>query len=442
MFEQSRAAQRRLHEIIPGGAHTYARGSDQFPEAMTPVLVRGHGARVTDLDGNELVEYGMGLRAVTLGHGFEPVVDAVAKAAADGVNFSRPSVWELKAAERFLSEQAPGAEMVKFAKNGSDVTTAAIKLARAATGRDLVAICGTQPFFSTDDWFIATTQMKAGIPEPYGALTVKFSYNDLDSVEALFTEYPDRIAAVILEAATATAEPKDGFLEGLRDLTSRNGTVLIFDEMITGMRWSAQGAQSVYGVTPDLSTWGKALGNGFSVSALAGKRELMEPGGLNTDASRVFLLSTTHGAETTGLAAYLAVSETYAERDVVGEMEAQGGKLREGMEKVIADAGMSEHVVILGRPSCLVFGTKDHEGKPSQPFRTLFIQEMLRRRVLGQSLVISAAHTDSDIDLTVEAAAGAIEVYARAVEAGTTDGLLKGRPVAPAMREFAQPRRL
>jgi glutamate-1-semialdehyde 2,1-aminomutase len=442
VFEQSRAAQRRLHEIIPGGAHTYARGSDQFPEAMTPVLVRGRGARVEDLDGNELVEYGMGLRAVTLGHAFQPVVDAVARAAAEGVNYSRPSVWELNAAERFLDAQAPGADMVKFAKNGSDVTSAAVKLARAATGRDLVAICGTQPFFSTDDWFIATTQMKAGIPDPYAALTVKFSYNDLASVEALFEQHPDRIAAVILEAATATAEPKDGFLEGLRDLTRRHGTVLIFDEMITGMRWHAQGAQRVYGVTPDLSTWGKAIGNGFSVSVLAGKRELMEPGGLNTDASRPFLLSTTHGAETTGLAAYLAVSETYEKRDVVAEMETQGSKLREGMEKVIADAGMSEHVVILGRPSCLVFGTKDHEGKPSQPFRTLFIQEMLRRRVLGQSLVISAAHTDDDIDLTVEAAAGAIKVYARAVEAGTTDGLLEGRPVAPAMREFAQPRRL
>jgi glutamate-1-semialdehyde 2,1-aminomutase len=218
--------------------------------------------------------------------------------------------------------------------------------------------------------------------------------------------------------------------------------VLIFDEMITGMRWSRHGAQSVYGVTPDLSTWGKAIGNGFSISALAGKRELMELGGLNTEASRVFLLSTTHGAETTGLAAYLAVSATYAERDVVGEMEVQGTKLRRGLEQAAQQAGVSEHVVILGRPSCLVFGTKDHNGQPSQAFRTLFIQELLRRGVLGQSLVISAAHTDADIDKTVDAAVGALEVYARAVEAGSTDGLLVGRPVAPAMREFAEPRRL
>ena len=440
-FEKSARAQARLHELIPGGAHTYSRGSDQFPEDMTPVLVRGRGARVEDLDGNWLVEYGMGLRSITLGHGYQPVVTAVCNAAAEGVNFSRPTVWELRAAEDFL-EQVPGADMVKFAKNGSDATTAAIKLARAATGRDLVAICGTQPFFSVDDWFIASTQMKAGIPGAYGALTIEFDYNDLASVHALFDAYPGQIAAVILEAATATAEPAPGFLEGLRSVTEQHGTVLIFDEMITGMRWSRQGAQSVYGVTPDLSTWGKALANGFAVSALAGKRDLMEAGGLNTDTARVFLLSTTNGAETTGLAAYLAVSATYAERDVVAEMEAQGTKLRSGLEQVAKEAGMSEHVVFPGRPSCLVFGTKDNEGHPSQPFRTLFIQELLRRGVLAQSLVISAAHTDTDIEQTILAVEGALEVYARAIDAGTTDGFLQGRPVAPALREFAAPRRL
>jgi glutamate-1-semialdehyde 2,1-aminomutase len=441
MFSKSASAQARLHELIPGGAHAYARGSDQYPEDMTPILVRGRGARVEDLDGNWFVEYGMGLRSITLGHGYEPVVSAVSNAASAGVNFSRPSVWELRAAEDFLAH-LPGADMVKFAKNGSDTTTAAIKLARAATGRDLVAICGSQPFFSVDDWFVATTHMTAGIPSAYGSLTVQFSYNNLDSVHALFDAYPGRIAAVILEAATSTAEPAPGFLEGLRSATQQHGAVLIFDEMITGMRWSRHGAQSVYGVTPDLSTWGKAIGNGFAVSALAGKRELMEAGGLNTDMSRVFLLSTTHGAEATGLAAYLAVSEAYAERDVVAEMESQGTKLRSELEQVTEEAGMSAYVSFPGRPSCLVFATKDHNGQPSQAFRTLFIQELLRRGVLGQSLVISAAHTDSDIDQTIDAVAGALQVYARAIEACSTDGLLVGRPVAPSLREFAAPRRL
>jgi glutamate-1-semialdehyde 2,1-aminomutase len=247
---------------------------------------------------------------------------------------------------------------------------------------------------------------------------------------------------VILEQATATAEPAPGFLEGLRALADSDGFALVFDEMITGLRWAAGGAQAVYGVTPDLSTWGKALGNGFSVSALAGRRDLMEIGGLNTDAPRPFLLSTTHGGETTGLAAYLAVAEAYDARDVVGEMEAQGLALRAGLEQAAAEAGLADHVTIMGRPSCLVFGTRDHEGNPSQAFRTLFLQELLDRGVLGQSLVISAAHTDDDVALTVEAARGALAVYARAVEAGTTDGLLRGRAVAPSMREHAAPRRL
>jgi glutamate-1-semialdehyde 2,1-aminomutase len=440
-FTRSDAAQARLHELVPGGAHTYARGSDQYPEHMAPVIERGEGARVLDVDGNWFVEYGMGLRAVTLGYGYRPVVDAVVEAAGGGVNFSRPSVWELRAAERFL-EMVPRAEMVKFAKNGSDVTTAAIKLARAHTVRDMVAVCGTQPFFSTDDWFVGTTQMKAGIPDQVREMTASFRYNDLDSVRELLDRHPGRIAALILEQATATAEPAPGFLEGLRELADRDGFVLVFDEMITGLRWSAGGAQAVYGVTPDLSTWGKALGNGFSVSALAGRRELMAPGGLDTDASRPFLLSTTHGAETTGLAAYLAVADAYAERDVVGIMEAQGEKLRAGFQGAAAEHGLAEHVVVMGRPSCLVFGTKDHEGQPSQAFRTLFIQEMLRRGVLGQSLVISSAHSDEDIELTVDAARGAMGVYARAVAQGSTEGLLHGRPVAPAMREFAAPRRL
>jgi glutamate-1-semialdehyde 2,1-aminomutase len=440
-FEASAAAQDRLHELVPGGAHTYARGSDQYPEGMAPVLVRGRGARVEDLDGNTYVEYGMGLRAVTLGHAYEPVQRAVIEAIERGVNFSRPHKLELEAAERFAA-QVPGAEMVKFAKNGSDVTTAAVKLARAATGRQLVGICRSQPFFSTDDWFIGTTPMRAGIPSEGLTLTVQFDYNDLQSVQSLVAQHPGEIACLILEPATALAEPAPGFLEGLRELADQDGFVLIFDEMICGMRWSLQGGQGVYGVTPDLSTWGKGLGNGFAISALAGRRELMELGGLRTDASRVFLLSTTQGPEVTGLAAYLAVEHEYRQWDVVGTMEKRGAELAERVNTVIDEAGLARYVEVMGRPSCEIFVTRDAHGNRSQEYRTLFIQEMLRRGVLGQSFVISAAHTEEDIDLTVEAVRGSLPIYARAIESGSTDGLLVGRPVAPALREFAEPRRL
>ncbi|RIK12008.1 MAG: glutamate-1-semialdehyde 2,1-aminomutase, partial [Acidobacteria bacterium] len=267
-FVRSTKLQARLHEIVPGGAHTYARGSDQYPEFMAPVLERGAGARVWDADGNSYVEYGMGLRSVTLGHGYRPVVDAVAAAIADGTNFSRPTTLELAAAEDFLA-LVPGADMVKFAKNGSDATTAAVRLARAVTGRRHVVACD-QPFFSVDDWFIGTTPMKAGIPEEVTEHTHRFRYNDLDSLEHALSARPT--ACVILEAATALAEPDPGFLPGVRRLCDRHGALLIFDEMITGFRWSEHGAQGVYGVRPDLSCWGKAMGNGFPVAALAGRR--------------------------------------------------------------------------------------------------------------------------------------------------------------------------
>ena len=440
-FARSNEAQARLHEIVPGGAHTYARGSDQYPEDMAPVIVRGEGARVEDLDGNSYVEYGMGLRSVTLGHGYQPVVAAAAGAAAGGMNFSRPSIWELRAAEIFLA-QVPGAEMVKFAKNGSDATTAAVKLSRAVTGRPLVGLCGTQPFFSTDDWFIHTTTMRAGIPVEHQTSTVQFRYNDLDSVRDLLERHPGQIACLILEAATALAEPEAGFLEGLRRLADQDGFLLIFDEMITGMRWSIGGAQAVYNVTPDLSTWGKALGNGYPISALAGRREFMEHGGLNTDASRVFLLSTTHGPEVVSLAAYLAVVQAYQEHNVVQTMERQGTKLADAVNEVCREHGLQDHVAVRGRPSCLIYTTHDHDGEPSQAYRTLFMQELLNRGVLGQSFVISAAHTDDDIAQTVDAVRAALDVYGQALVERTTEGRLRGRPVAPALREFAAPRRL
>jgi glutamate-1-semialdehyde 2,1-aminomutase len=436
-FDGSRRAQDRLHELIPGGAHTYARGSDQLPEFMTPVLVRGKGCRVWDVDGNEYVEYGMGLRSVTLGHGYQPVVDAVSRAIVDGVNFTRPSMLELAAAEEFL-DVVPAADMVKFAKNGSDVTTAAVKLARAATGRSRIAMC-TQPFFSTDDWFIGTTPMNAGIPAGAEPAT-RFDYNDLDSVATALAG--NDIACVVMEAANATAEPAPGFLEGVRALCDRHGTLLVFDEMVTGFRWSMHGAQAVYGVAPDLSCWGKAMANGFPLAALAGKREFMELGGLRTDADRVFLLSTTHGAETASLAAFRAVLRAYQTEDPIGRMDDAGRLLAQGVAEVAADHGLSDYVTVTGRPSCLVFVTRGPDGVPSQEFRTLFLQEVLRRGVLGQSFITSAAHTAIDVDLTVEAVRGALPVYRRAIDAGTVDGLLEGRSVAPALRRTAEPRLL
>src|SRR5271165_1432647 len=195
-FSRSRALQPKAHHLIPGGAHTYAKGDDQFPELSPGFIVRGKGCHVWDADGNEFIEYGMGLRAVTLRHAYEPVVEAAHKQMQLGLNYSRPAKIEVDLAEAFL-DVIEGADMVKFAKNGSDVTTAAVKLSRAYTGRDLVAICGDQTFFSIDDWFIGTTELNAGIPCAISEMTVKFRYNDVESLRELFDKHPDQIACVI-----------------------------------------------------------------------------------------------------------------------------------------------------------------------------------------------------------------------------------------------------
>jgi glutamate-1-semialdehyde 2,1-aminomutase len=438
-FVRSGELQARLHALVPGGAHTYARADDQYPAGMAPVLCRGRGARVWDVDGNCFVEYGMGLRSVTLGHACPPVIEAVRRALADGNSFTRPTDLELAAAEDFLG-LVPFADMVKFTKNGSDATTAAVRLARAATARDLVAACD-QPFYSVDDWFVGGIGMNAGVPESARAQTLRFRYNDLDSLAALFATHPSRIACVILEPATALAEPAPGFLAGVRALCDKHGAVLIFDEMITGFRWAIGGAQSVYQVRPDLSCWGKAMGNGFPISALAGRRDLMELGGLCTDRKRAFLLSTTHGPERSALAAFRAVAKAYRSTDPITAMERGGARLAEGVNEAARELGVHEQVAAIGRPSCLIFTTKDHTGRASQEFRTLLLAELIQRGVLGQSFVISAAHTDTDIDHTIAAMREALLVYRKALEAGSVTGLVDGPPVAPALRAYAAPRR-
>jgi glutamate-1-semialdehyde 2,1-aminomutase len=430
-FDRSRELQRRSHALIPGGAHTYAKGDDQYPVEAPGFLVRGAGCRVWDADGNEFLEYGMGLRAVTLGHGYGPVVEAATRALAAGTNFTRPAPLEVALAERLVGLIGP-AEMAKFTKNGSDATTAAVKLARAHTGRDKLLYCRSHPFFSTDDWFIGTTPMGAGVPAAVRDLSIGFDYNDASGLAAAFEAHPGQIACVILEPA-GVEEPKPGFLEAVRELCDRHGSILILDETITGFRWHLRGAQTLYGVCPDLSVFGKALGNGFAIAALLGRREVMRLGGLDHDRERVFLLSTTHGAETHALAAALAVIDAYEERDVVAQLERQGERLREGVEAAARDAGVAGHFATRGRPQNLVYGTKDATGRPSQAFRALFLQELIRRGVLAPSFVVSAAHDDAAVDRTIEAVAGALGVYRRALEDGVERHLV-GRPVKPVWR--------
>ena len=428
-WAESRAHQAAAHRLVPGGAHTYARGDDQMPEAMPVVVARGAGCRVEDVDGNRYIEYGMGLRAVTLGYAEPRVTRAATEWLARGTGFSRPASIERTAAEAFLG--LVHADRVKFCKDGSSATTAAVKLARAATGRTPIAVCHDHPFLSQNDWFIGTTDMDAGIPQAVRDLTVSFPYDD---IEALRDTLDRHLPACVVMEATRGADDPTTYLQAVEVLCRDRGVVFVLDEMITGFRWHARGAQHLYGVTPDLSTFGKALGNGFAVSALAGRADLMDLGGLGTDADRVFLLSSTHGAETHALAAAVATMRIYATEDVVGTMERAGRRLRRGAEQAITAAGVDGYVGIAGRDSNLVFTTADVTGRASQSYRTLMLQELTRRGILGPSFVVSAAHDDDAIDETVDAFAAACRVYRAALEVGSVAPFGVGRPVQPALR--------
>ncbi len=432
-FQKSKLLQAHAHALIPGGSHTYAKGDDQYPVAAPGFLVRGEKAHVWDLDGNEFIEYNMGLRAVALGHGNKPVIEAAYKEVMLGTNFTRPSPLEVECAEEFLSV-VTGAEMVKFAKNGSDVNSGAVRLSRAFTGRDLVAVCGSHPFFSVDDWFIGSTPINAGVPKAIQALTLTFEYNDLDSLRTLFRQHPGQIACVILEAEKEI-QPVDRFLHKAQRLCREQGAVFILDEIITGFRWHLGGAQKYYGITPDLSTWGKALGNGFAVAALAGKRDIMRLGGIDHDKERVFLLSYTHGAESHALAAGREVIRIYKKEPVIETLWQKGAALSAGIQKVIEDHKLRECFQLLGRPCCLVYATLDQSKQPSQSFRTLFLQETIKRGIIAPSFVVSYSHSDADVAHTIHAVHEALLVYRKALAEGV-EKYLVGRPVKRVWRGF------
>jgi glutamate-1-semialdehyde 2,1-aminomutase len=276
--------------------------------------------------------------------------------------------------------------------------------------------------------------MNAGIPQAILDMTLKFRYNDIESLRDLVNKHPGQIACVLMEAETTTP-PDPGYLEVAKELCEKNGIVLVFDEMITGFRWHLGGAQKFHGVVPHLSTFGKAMGNGFAIAALTGKHELMRLGGIDHDQPRVFLLSTTHGAENHALAAALATINIYREHDVIGTLWRQGERLRELVNRSIVENRLAGFFELLGRPCNLVFATYDENHEASQTFRTLFMQELIERGVIAPSFVVSHSHTDADIDQTAEAIFEAHRVYRQALDEGVGK-YLRGRPVKPVNRRF------
>jgi glutamate-1-semialdehyde 2,1-aminomutase len=444
----------RLHKAIPGGAHTYSRGDDQFPINAPPILTHGNGAYVWDADGKSYLDYGMALRAVTLGYADARVNAAAAKAMDMGVNLTRATWTELQAAEMLIN-LIPSVEMVKFAKNGSNVTTAAVKIARAYTGRRYVCIPRQQPFFSFDDWFIGTTNLKRGVPSEHVSNTLIFDYGDADSLKALLETYPGEVAAVILEPSTtlipcdnacegiqhwprpscsSCPSNKDNFLKQVESMCRQDGALFILDEMITGFRWDIAGAQTFFGVTPDLSTFGKGMANGYSVAAVGGRREVMQVGSIDKlGMERTFLLSTTHGAEMPGLAAFMETVRIYKAESVTDHLWAYGKKLKAGLTEAAARHGLSEKFIIDGPDISLAYTVLDNNGQPNMALRTLYAQEMICNGVLMPWIAVSQAHGDAELLKTLDAADGALAVLKQALDTGV-EGLLSGPAIKPVFR--------
>jgi glutamate-1-semialdehyde 2,1-aminomutase len=423
-------------DLVPGGCHTYSKGPDQFPANAPQAIVKGRGARVLGDDGRWYVDWGMGLTAVSLGHGHPEVCQAVSAAIADGTNFIRPAVLEAVAAERFLA--VFGGDMVKFCKNGSVATTAAVKLARGYTGRGMIALPFEHPFFSYDDWFIGTTEADFGIPDQQKSLSLRFQYNDLASLEALFAEHGPQLAGVILEPVKFDP-PVPGFLEGIRALCDRHGTVLILDETITGLKWAMRGGQEYFGVEPDLSVWGKGLANGFSACALSGRREIMSLGGSNQTGRKLFLVSTTHGAESGGLAAMLKTIDIFLRTDVIGDNWRQGARLKEGLQASVLAHGLDAHLVVKGYPCLLLLTFVGLPEARALEWKTLLMQEMARHGVLSQGvLCLTPSHDAGIVDETVDVFDRALARIAEAWQTGSTAGLLEGPAIKPVFRKFQE----
>ena len=445
----------RLHRVIPGGAHTYSRGDDQYPINAPQILERAKGTTVWSPDGRSFLDYGMALRAVSIGYS-EPVInEAAIRGLEAGNSLTRASTIELAAAER-LVELIDSVDMVKFTKNGSTATSAAVKLARAYTGRDFIARCAQHPFFSFDDWFIGSTPITKGVPESTIDQTKTFAYNDTGSLERLIEEYPNQLACVILEPATvecpSTIDEPNGcckravcsrhrckprnYLQEVEALCRKHGIVFILDETITGFRWHMKGAQHVYGVTPDLCTFGKAMANGFSVAAVAGKRELMELGSIDKPGQeRLFLLSTTHGAEMSGLAAFIATMDFMEKHNVVDHLWQFGAALSAAINEAADQEGIAQHFLAAGPAVSPYYATLTAEGTPWFDLRTLFAQEMIKQGVLMPWLAISYRHGDVELAKTRKALGAAMSVCARGITEGI-DKYLVGPVIKPVFRKY------
>lgn len=434
-YKNSEIYRSKIHNLIPGGAHTYSKGDDQFPKIAPAAISHGKGAYVWDIDDNKFLDCSMGLTSISLGHAYEPVLDAVRKEIERGVNFQRPASIEMEMAEKFLA-LIPCHQMIKFSKNGSTATTAAMKLARAYTGRELVAYPGDHPFYSYDDWFIGKTPCDKGVPSQFKNYTVTYNSMDLNSLEEMFQKYPGQVACVISEPEKTHSQPED-YIKKLIEICHKHGALYVMDEMITGFKTDYPGSIKKMNVEPDLATWGKGIANGFSFCALTGKKEIMELGGINrVGEEKVFLISTTHGGETHAMAACLATMNEFKTKKVIEHNHSIGNYLIQQLNKLLSEKGLKDFINVSDSNWMVAFGFKDKNGQVDNGLRTLMLQEMIKRGVLFQGVLVPCfSHTTSDVEFFIEAMSESLDVYANALESGYSKYLI-GEPTKPVFRKF------
>lgn len=381
MYNRSVEMLDRALRVIPLGAQTFSKSHTQFPRGAAPFFMdRAEGSHAWDVDGNEYVDFNNGLLSITLGHCDPDVTKAVISQLDRGTIFTLSTRLEGQVAERII-DMVPCAEKVRFGKNGSDATAGAIRAARAFTGRDHVAVCG---YHGWQDWYIGSTARNKGVPEATKALTHPFPYNDLNALETLLNRHS--FAAVILEPMN-TAWPEAGFLQGVVDLAHKYGAVAIFDEAITGFRFSNGGAQQLFGVTPDLACFGKGLANGYPLSAVAGRADIM------AEFENVHF-SFTMGGETLSLAAAKATLDKLISHNVTQELTRRGNAVLQGVQKLIDKHGC-DFLSITGHPAW-TFLVIDHPKL--WELKTLYMQETLSRGVLSLfTHNMTFAHDDDDV---------------------------------------------
>ncbi len=423
-FPCSEALLEEALNLIPLASQTFSKSVSQLPRGVSPLFVdRADGARFWDVDGHSFIDLTNGLACVTLGYRYPAVDEAVRSQLQSGVSFSLPHKLELQVA-KLITDMVPCAEMVRFAKNGTDATSGAIRLARHCTRRDRIALCG---YHGWQDWSIGTTSRNGGVPKVVSDLSHTFIYNDIDSLKDLLQCYPDEFAAVILEPMNITW-PEPGFLETIKSIAHKHGALLIFDETITGFRFSNGGAQELFDVIPDLSTFGKGLANGFPLSALVGRSSLMK------EISNIFF-SGTFGGEALSLAAANAVLLQLLNNNVTDQLSSIGSKIADGVNQLINHYSLSHIFSLSGHPSWKIWSIKDHSDATAWEIRTFLFQELYARGMFTiGSHNISLAHLDC-VDEIVDAYSQALSLLSSSL---TTKGgvrhSLRCKPLEPLFR--------